>query len=197
MPVSIDRWRGEIGCFISRITSNFFFCSYDARISFKNLLPVFRFLIIALFCILLQKCSLIWITFCSKLRVGISRQAISSLFYVFILIYYLLWCSFLNLLHGDIKTNPGPISSSGQCFSVCHLNLNSIAAHNYAKLPLLTAYNLVESFDIIFLSETYLSSETPPNDASLEFQVIICFVLITLPIIKEKVFVFITNRPFL
>ena len=159
---------GEIGCFINRISSNFFFCSYDARISFNNLLPVLSFLLIVLFCILLRKCSLIWITFYAKLRLGTSRRAISSLFYVFILIYYLRWCSSLILLSGDIKTNPGPTPSSGQCFSICHWNLNSITAHNFAKLSLLTAYNLVHSFDIICLSETYLNSETPPNDTRLE-----------------------------
>ena len=41
-----DQWRVEIGCFINSIASNFFFCSYDARISFKNLLPVLIFLLI-------------------------------------------------------------------------------------------------------------------------------------------------------
>ena len=44
---------GEIGCFINRIASNFFFCSYDARIFKKNFLPVLNFLLIVLFCILL------------------------------------------------------------------------------------------------------------------------------------------------
>ena len=157
-------------CKITRIpiASNFFFCSYDARISLNNLLPVLSFLLIVLFCVLLRKCSLIRITFYAKLRLGRSRLAISSLFYVFILIYYLRWCSSLILLSGDIETNPGPTPSSGQCFSICHWNLNSITAHNFAKLSLLTAYNLVHSFDIICLSETYLNSETPPNDTRLE-----------------------------
>ena len=67
---------------------------------------------------------------------------------------------FFILLSGNIKTNPGPISSSGQCFQIWNSILNSTAAHNYAKLSLLTAYNLVHSFDIICISETYLSSET-------------------------------------
>ena len=35
-------------------------------------------------------------------------------------------------------------------------------------LNYLSAYNLVHSFDIICLSETYLNSETPPNDTRLE-----------------------------
>ena len=141
MPVSIDQWKEEIGCFINRIASNFFFYSYDSRISFKKLPPVLRFLLIAMFCIIFRKCSLIWIAFCAKLVLGISRHAISSLFYVFILIYYFPWCSSLILLSGDIKTDPGSISISGKCFSVCHWNLNSIAARNYAKLSLLTAYS--------------------------------------------------------
>ena len=72
------------------------------------------------------------------------------------------------MLSGDIKTNPGPTPSSGKCFSICHWNLNSITAHNFAKLSLLTAYNLVHSFDIICLSETYLNSETPLNDTGLK-----------------------------
>ena len=164
MPVSIDPRRGEIGCFINHIASIFFYSSYDVRISVNNLLPVLSFLLIVLFCVLLRKCSLIRITFCAKLRLGRSRRAISSLFYVFILIYYLRWCSSLILLSGDIETNPGPTPSSGQCSSICHRNLNSITAHNFATLSLLTVYNLVHSFDIICLSETYLNSGTPPND---------------------------------
>ena len=108
MPVSIDQWRGgKIGCFINRIASNFFFCSY-AKISLNNLLPVLSFLLIVLFCVLLRKCFLIRITFCAKLRFGRFRRAISSLFYVFILVYCLRWCSSLILLSGDIETNPGP-----------------------------------------------------------------------------------------
>ena len=72
------------------------------------------------------------------------------------------------MLSGDIKTNPGPISSSGQCFSIYHLNLNSIATHGYAKLSLLIAYNPVHSLDFICLSQTYLNSENPPDDTRLE-----------------------------
>ena len=46
--------------------------------------------------------------------------------------------------------------------------LKQLTAHNFAKLSLLTAYNLVHSFDIICPSETYLNSETPSNDARLK-----------------------------
>ena len=72
------------------------------------------------------------------------------------------------MLSRDIKTNPGSIPTPGQCFSICHWNLNRIAPYNSVKLFLLNAYNLVHSFDIICLSETYLHSETPLNDTCLE-----------------------------
>ena len=93
MSVSIDQWKGKIGCFINRFASNFFFCSYDAIISFNNFLPVLCFLLIVHFCILLRKYYLIWITFCAKLRLRRTRRAMSSLFYVLILICYLRWCN--------------------------------------------------------------------------------------------------------
>ena len=108
---------------------------------------------------------MLWITY-SKLRLGTSRHAISSLFFVFIFNYYLLWCSSLILLSADIKTNPGLIFISGHCFSICHWNLTAlqlIIMLNYIFL-LLT----VHSFDINCLSETYLNSEPPPNDTRLE-----------------------------
>ena len=74
---------------------------------------------------------------------------------------------FLILLSGDIETNPGPKPVSGQSFSICHWNLNSISAHTYTKIFLLTAYVLVHNFDIICLSETYLKSETSTDDQNL------------------------------
>ena len=49
---------------------------------------------------------------------------------------------------------------------ICHWNLNSICAHNFAKLSLLRAYVSVHKFDVICLSETYLDSST--DDEILE-----------------------------
>ena len=169
MPVIIDQCRGKIGCFINRIASNFFFCLYDTRSPSENLLPVSDFLLRALFLCTSSKYFLIWVRFCTKLRLEISRYTISLLFYMFFQIYYLLCCSSLILLSRDINTNPGPISSSGQYFSICHWKLSSTAAHNYTKFSLLTASNLVHSFDITCLSETFLNLETPTNDIRLEY----------------------------
>ena len=58
---------------------------------------------------------------------------------------------------GDIELNPGPNKTNSSCkFPVCHRNLNSHAAHNFAKVRLLETYNTVNKFDIICVSETYL-----------------------------------------
>ena len=60
------------------------------------------------------------------------------------------------LLSGDIEINPGP--TNGNSLSVCHWNLNGIAAHKFIKISLLEAYNTIHDFDIICLSETFLDS---------------------------------------
>ena len=39
-----------------------------------------------------------------------------------------------------------------------HWNLNSITAHNFAKVNLLQAYNAIHDFDMTCLSESYLDS---------------------------------------
>ena len=72
------------------------------------------------------------------------------------------------MLGGDVELNPGPKQSSTKAFSICHWNLNSLSAHNYAKIFLLKAYIAIHRFDIICISETYLDSSTSPDDNNLE-----------------------------
>ena len=88
-----------------------------------------------------------------------------------------------------MNQDPKPISE--QSFAICQWNLNSISAHNFTKISLLTAYVLVHNFDIICLSETYLNSETSTDDKNLEILVSIRYALIILSIIKEEA----TNLP--
>ena len=47
-----------------------------------------------------------------------------------------LYSPFLILLSGDVEINPGRRHNSGEFFSVCHWNLNSVSAYNYIKLSL-------------------------------------------------------------
>ena len=43
----------------------------------------------------------------------------------------------LIVLSGDTETNPGPDPAYANSFSFCHWNLNTIAACNFIKMPLL------------------------------------------------------------
>ena len=72
------------------------------------------------------------------------------------------------MLCGDVEINPGPKTIPQQGFSICHWNLNSIIAHNVAKIFLLKAYVAMPKFDIICLLETYLDSSIPTNNDNLD-----------------------------
>ena len=97
----IDRVSIEGGLVVSLIAmlEIFFSCLYDSRRCFKDILLVFFFLLIALFYILLRKFFLIWVTFCTKHRLGVPCHAISSLFYVFILIHFNLLSSVVQFFY--------------------------------------------------------------------------------------------------
>ena len=75
----------------------------------------------------------------------------------------------LQLIYaGDTEVNPSP-RKRDFCYnlSLCHWNLNRIAAHNFSKFTLLEAYNMKHKFVIISLSETYLSSSIQYDDERL------------------------------
>ena len=74
----------------------------------------------------------------------------------------------LLLLCGDVELNPGLKQNTAKKITICHWNLNSIAAHNFVKLVLLKAYNSVYKFDIICLSEKHLNSNIFPDDSNLK-----------------------------
>lgn len=61
-------------------------------------------------------------------------------------------------MSGEIETNSVPKSKSGQNFSICPCNLNSITTHRFAKASLLKAYVSIYNYGINFLSETYFDS---------------------------------------
>ena len=80
----------------------------------------------------------------------------------------IVYSPFLILLSADVEINPGPRHNSGEFFSICHWNLNSVSDYNYTKLSSLKAFVAVHKFDIICLSETYLDSSVAPDDDNLE-----------------------------
>ena len=46
------------------------------------------------------------------------------------------------ILCGRVKLNPGPKNT--KYLSICHWNLNSLAAHSFAKVTALKAFNVKE-----------------------------------------------------
>ena len=48
------------------------------------------------------------------------------------------------------------------------MELNSLVAHSFAKVSLLTGYLFVNNFDIVCLSEIFLNSEILTNDENLQ-----------------------------
>ena len=80
-----------------------------------------------------------------------------------------LWLqNLLILLSDEVEINPGLTSTSKASLSICHWNLNSVFAHNYVKLSLLTAYLVFHKSDIICPSETYPNSSNSPDDDTLD-----------------------------
>ena len=76
---------------------------------------------------------------------------------------------------GDVELKSGPKRKAAQTLSMCHWNLNSICAHNFAKLSLLRAYVSVHKFDIICLSETYLDSSMDNESLEISGHYLICY----------------------
>ena len=61
-------------------------------------------------------------------------------------------------LSGDTETNPGKKCNLNNHPTIYHLNLNSLSAHNFAKVQLSKAYLAVHKFDIECFSRTYFDS---------------------------------------
>ena len=78
---------------------------------------------------------------------------------------YLQWITYKILLCGDIETNPGPINDT---ISFCSWNLNSICAHDFARISLIEAYNSVYEYDLIGIVETHLDSSVEESKIELD-----------------------------
>ena len=87
---------------------------------------------------------------------------------LYISLLILLYIFSFLLCNGDIEPNPGPRKSKQNSLSICHGNLNSLSAHNFAKLTQLKAYKSIYKHDFICLSETYLDSATANNMLEIE-----------------------------
>ena len=104
---------------------------------------------------------------------GLLPQKLITVFLLFIhishggelkegLIQLLIFCS------GDIEVSPGPKVKSQ--LSLCHWDLNRLAAHNFIKVSLLQALAVTHGYDIICLSETFLDSSISNEDERVRIE---------------------------
>ena len=70
-----------------------------------------------------------------------------------------------------MHTNPGPTPNeveSKNLFTFAHWNLNSIKAHNFARVQLINSYLAINKCDIFAVSETALSADVPNTELEIE-----------------------------
>ena len=105
--------------------------------------------------------TLIWvlnIRFCIRCTSN-ALGSLTSLLYaiagtsITLLTIFLLLCSDVKLNHGPTKKRKFWFN-----FSICHSNLNDLTAHSFEKVNPLEAYNVLNKFHKISLSESFLDS---------------------------------------
>ena len=91
--------------------------------------------------------------------------------------YVFIFCEFSNIVFSkwvqsqlilrsnDVEKNPDPVPKVGNYFNFCSWNLSSISAHDFSRLSLLEAFNIIHKFDAIAICETRLHStiDLPAN----------------------------------
>ena len=153
MPVSLVQWRGEIGAFynntlvFSKISIFHLLLSLPYGSIFCRLdLIKLLFLIISL---ILNGIMFFHFKKCrnNNLKIGVYLFTTIYLLIISNLQEYLWVASRIISLSGDIEINPGPKSNAlNRCFFICYWNLNSISAHMFTKVSLLSAYRNLSQF---------------------------------------------------
>ena len=73
-------------------------------------------------------------------------------------------------ISANIELNPGKKQKQDQSLLICHLNLNSIPAHNFQKLELFQGFILSNKVDILCLFETFLNSDISCDDNNFQLR---------------------------
>ena len=72
------------------------------------------------------------------------------------------------LQHGDIESNLGPKKEQIKYISCCHWNVNSLLAQNTCKISQIQAYNSLNNYDFICISETFFDSSILEIDRNFQ-----------------------------
>ena len=181
VPVDINTWRAAIGFFFGNVTiglSTFYLTTCFRCIRYSILLLITSLFL--LFTVHVHDKDLDMMAFLSlhinsinNKRSFLSKFDIKCCTCPHVLMFFCPWLLFISVIllpfSGDIETNPCSDPRYLNSFSFFHQNLNNIAAHNFMKMSLLQAYNAINRFDIICLSETYLGNSYHTDDDQLTF----------------------------
>ena len=80
------------------------------------------------------------------------------------LIFFLVVLHALLVLSGTVETNPGPVQSTKKNLLFAMWNLDSIPAHEYARIPLIETFQATYNFYIFGVCESLLSDTIPNED---------------------------------
>ena len=161
IPVNLSQYRGSVGIFNNRnffVQSKFSHFSYlsdnNATNNNTNLTIGLLFLLnkIALVLLLLN------LMFVFKGN-GSKHKKITfiwTFFSVFVSYNLLYWLYiFLITLSRDVELNPGPKRKAAQTLSIWHWNLNSIYAHNFAKLSLKSLCEYTQIWNYLLVRDIF------------------------------------------
>ena len=198
MPISIGQWHNEIENFNSFKCKTSFKTEHD---NFMVYLSLYRVIIIIFSSNILHYLLIILITDNFAIQVNNLITPVISVYksfktklirtsfsLQFCLILNYLTELFLNLIlqDGDIETNPGPRGEYSQYISFCHWNLlNSLPAHNYARIPLLQTFNTLHKFH--FHSQKHIMILQFQLRRSLLLLMVINYFVLTIPVILKVV----------
>ena len=143
MPVNFNQYQGTVGTFNKCHLIRF-------RNSYQHVKCHFNDIDIAV--------SVISFSYSIVTTISIFFLSLSlGIFVRNILKFFVSFFSRKLLLSGDIETYAGLRCNLSNHLTICYWNLNSISAHNVAKVQLLKAYLAVHKFYIVCLSETYFA----------------------------------------
>ena len=164
MPVNLNQYWAAIAVFNNRnlITNKKIFYFTESNNVGMNLFPAINVMVFFFFFFMFV------VSVHQKNRKIRFKLILLPLLIIGFCLYHIWLHIHLVNLSGDVEKNPGPKSYSAQYLTICHWNLNSIAAHNFIKIALLKTDLSVHKMDIVCLSETFLDSSISIDDDNLQ-----------------------------
>ena len=97
----------------------------------------------------------------------LSFRKLSNKDHLYVLGFFSLLVQLLLLVSGNVHSNPGPPMTRSQ-ISFCCWNIDSLLARDRAKIGLIESLQSVHNFDIFGVCESYLTSNTDPQELIID-----------------------------